>query len=191
MGFSQGNQEGLKSLRFILVLSSFSPLFVLWAARGVCFLPDVFFVPACLFLATVPSGFLFFREKTAKRHQDARTLKVGRVENHSGHLLIYLFAVLLPFYSQDVDGWRDFSALILALLFVVFLFWHLKLHYINILFALRGYRIFTVYPPQQENKHANLDSYILITRRSGLLSGQDIVGLRLSNTVYLEEPNEY
>ena len=191
MGLSQANQEGLRFLRVILALSSFSPLFVLWAARGVAFLPDIIFVPTCILLAIVPSSFLVAREKIAKRHRDVRTLKVGRVENDSGHLLAYLFAMLLPFYSQDVNGWRELSVLVFALVFIVFLFWHLNFHYINILFAIRGYRIFTVHPQQQENEYASLDSYIVITRRSGLISGQDIVGLRLSDTVYIEEINEF
>jgi hypothetical protein len=29
----------------------------------------------------------------------------------------------------------------------VFLFWHLNLHYMNLLFAALGFRVFTVYPP--------------------------------------------
>ena len=191
MNFSQGNQEGLNPLRFILALSSFSPLFVLWAARGVAILPDIYFIPVCLFFAIVPSSFLFVREKFAKRDRDTHTLTVGKVENHSGHFLVYLFAMLLPFYSQDIEGWRDLSALLFALAIIVFLFWHLNFYYINILFAIRGYHILTVHSPRQENQHANLDSFILITRRSDLLPEQDIVGLRLSNTVYIEESNDY
>ena len=191
MGLSQANQEGLKFLRVILVLSSFSPLFVLWAVRGIVFLQDIFFVPVCMLLATVPSSILFLREKIAKRQRDARTLTVGRAEKHSGHLLAYLFAVLLPLYSQDVCDWRDFSSLILALVIVVFLFWHLNFHHLNMLFAIRGYHVFTVHPPQQESKHANPDSYVLITRRRGLPTGEKIVGLRLTNAVYLEETDEF
>lgn len=190
MNLSQGNQEGLNSLRFILSLSSFSPLFVLWAARGVTFLPDKCFVTVCLLLAILPSGFLFYREKVAKSDGDTHTLKVGRAENHSGHVLVYLFAMLLPFYSQEIEGWRDLSVFLFALAFIVFLFWHLNFYYINILFAIRGYHILTVHSPAQENQHASLDSFTLITRRRGLLPDQDIVGLRISNTVFIEVPNE-
>ena len=191
MKFPQGNQEGLNFLRFILALGSFSPLFVLWAVKGVSFLHDGILLLVCGILTVGPSYVLFWHERNAKRQKIRRPLKVGRVENQSGQILVYLFAVLLPFYSQDVDSGRDLSAFILALAFIVYLFWQLNLYYINILFALRGYRIFTVHPPHQENEFASLDSFILITRRKGLLSGQEIVGLRLSNTVYLEESNEY
>lgn len=191
MSRSQGNQEGLNTLRFILALSSFSPLFVLWAAKGVAFLPDLYFESACLFFAIVPSLFLVCRVKTAKKERDIHPLTVGEAENQSGHVLVYLFAMLLPFYSQSVECWRDIIALSLALAFVVFLFWHLNLYYINVWFAIRGYRILKVYSPQQENAHTSLGSFILITRRTELFPEQVIYGLRLSNTVYIEESNEY
>ena len=187
MGSLQGNQEGLNPLRFTLILSSISPLFILWAVKGVAFLPDSYVVSVCLLLATVPTVFLFVREKVATKHRDARQLVVGTADDHRGHVLVYLFAMLLPFYRQDVESWRELSALLLALVFIVFLFWHLNFHYMNILFAIRGYRVFTVHPPQQDNQYASLDSYILITRRRSLPPGQQIVGFRLSNTVYMEK----
>ena len=187
MGPSQENREGLNLLRVTLVLSSISPLFVLWAVKGVAILADVYFVSVCLFLAIFPTIILLVRERIATKQRDAHPLQVGSVEDHRGHVLVYLFAILLPFYRQVVDGWRELSALILALIVIVFLFWHLNFHYMNILFAIRRYHVFTVYPPQQDNKYASPDSYILITRRRSLRTGQSIVALRLSNTVYLEK----
>ena len=187
MAFSRGNQEGLNLLRFILVLSSISPLFILWAVKGIALLPDIYFVPCCSALATLPTIVLFRREKIARKQRDTHTLPVGRVEDHRGHVLVYLFAMLLPFYTQDVNSCRELFALILALSFIVFLFWHLNFHYMNILFAIRGFHVFTVYPPPQDNQYASANSYILITRRRSLTTGQQIVGLRLSNTVYLED----
>ena len=187
MEFSKRNQEGLSLLRFILVLSSISPLFVLWAVRGVAVIPDHYFVSVCLVLSVLPTLVLLLREKIARSHQDVRSLTVGRGEDHRGHVLVYLFAILLPFYRQDVESWRELSALVLALVFIVFLFWHLNFHYMNILFAIRGYNVFTVHPAQQDNEYANLESYVLITRRKSLPPGQLVVGLRLSNTIYLEK----
>ena len=187
MGPSQENREGLNLLRVTLVISSISPLFFLWAVKGVAILADIYFVPVCLFLAIFPTIILVVRERIATRQRDAHPLQVGSVEDHRGHVLIYLFAMLLPFYRQVVDGWRELSALILALIFIVFLFWHLNFHYMNILFAIRRYHVFTVYPPQHDNKYASSDSYILVTRRRSLRTGQSIVALRLSNTVYLEK----
>ena len=182
-----GNQEGLKLLRFTLVLSSISPLFFLWALKGGSFLPDIYFVPGCLCLAIFPTIVLFVRERIVRKQKDVRNLIVGNAEDHRGHILVYLFAMLLPFYSQGIEGWRELSALVLGLAFIVFLFWHLNFHYMNILFALRGYHVFTVSVLPQGNEYASQDNYILITRRHSLPHGQRIVGFRLSNTVYLEK----
>lgn len=184
----QDNREGLGLLRVILVISSISPLFVLWAVKGVVLLPDRYFVSVCLFLAIVPSIILLYRERIATKQRDTHPLQIGSVEDHRGHVLVYLFAMLLPFYRQVVDTWRDLSSLILALIFIVFLFWHLNFHYMNILFAIRRYHVFTIYPPHEDNKYASSESYILITRRRSLSAGQRIVALRLSNTVFLEKP---
>ena len=190
MEVSQRDREGLSFLRIILVLSSFAPLFILWAVKGVDFLPAWYFEIACSILAIVPSLILFCRESIAKAQEDTRPLVVGEVEDHRGHILVYLFATLLPFYGQDVCNLKELIALFLALVFIVFLFWHLNLHYINILFALRGYHIFMVHSRQQESEHADIGNYILITRRRGLPIGLRIVGLRITNSVYLEVTNE-
>ena len=103
----QKNREGLGLLRIILVLSSISPLFVLWAVKGVALLPDVYFVSVCLFLAIFPTIVLLVREGIATKQRDTHPLQIGSVEDHRAHVLVYLFAMLLPFYRQVVDSWRD------------------------------------------------------------------------------------
>ena len=182
-----GGREGLKFLRLMMVLSSISPLFILWAIRGTRLIPDLYFVIGCLVLAIFPTALLLVREGIARKQNDTRPLVVGKVEDHRGHVLVYLFAMLLPFYRQDVGTWREFSALLTAILFIVFLFWHLNFHYMNILFALRRYRVFTIYPLESSNEYENLDSFALLTRRSRLTTGQPIVAYRLTNTLYLEK----
>ena len=119
--------EGLKLARFIMALSSMSPLFFLWSIRGTNLIPDKYFVTSCLLMATLPTGFLLYREFMARKLNDTRRLVVGMTEDHRGHVLVYLFAILLPFYRQNVDTWRDFFAILAALVFIVFLFWHLNL----------------------------------------------------------------
>ena len=82
-------------------------------------IPDMYFVTGCLVMATLPTGFLLLKEVIARRQNDTRSLLVGRTEDHRGHVLVFLFAILLPFYRQNVDAWRDFYALLAALVFVV------------------------------------------------------------------------
>ncbi len=133
--------EGLGVARLLMVLSSVSPLFVLWAIRGSHVIPDRWLIPACLAFIVVPNGFLWLRIRAAKRHNERRSLKIAGAEDHRDHLLVYLFAMLLPFYADEMAKWRAVSCALVALAFIVFVFWHLNLHYMNVFFAaLRPWR---------------------------------------------------
>lgn len=178
--------EGLRIARLLMVLSSISPLFVLWAIRGNTLVDDWYLWLFCVFMIVVPNGFLWLRLKTAIRLGEKRELTVGSAEDHRDHVLVYLFAILLPFYSEQVDTWRNLLSTLFALGFIVFLFWHLNLHYMNLLFAARGYRVFTVYPPANANSLSGRSSIALITRRVAIPSDTRINAYRISNTVYLE-----
>ena len=183
---NRGHHEGLKVARLLMVLSSISPLFILWAIRGNSLIPDLYFIAFCLLMVVAPNGFLWLRLRTARRDKDKRDLTIGKADDHRDHMLVYLFAMLLPFYSEDLGSWRYLGSSVAALAFIVFLFWHLNLHYMNLLFAARGYRVFTVYPPCNGNPISGKTSLALITRRVSLSSGEHLIAYRLSDTVYLE-----
>jgi len=183
---ARGHHEGLRVARLLMVLSSISPLFILWAIRGNSFIADRYFISFCLLMVVAPNGFLWLRLRTARRLQEKRQLTVGKADDHRDHILVYLFAMLLPFYSEDLGSWRYLGSGVAALAFIVFLFWHLNLHYMNLLFAVRGYRVFTVYPPDDGNPFSGKTAHALITRRVHLSSGQHLIAYRLSDTVYLE-----
>ena len=178
--------EGLKVMRLAMVLSSISPLFILWAVRGNVLFPDCYFIIFCTLMVVAPNAFLFLRIRTAKKQNDKREITVGTDDDSRNHILVYLFAMLLPLYSVDLGTWRNLGAWFVALAFIVFLFWHLNLHYMNLLFAARRYRVFTVYPPADDNPFTNRAPLILITRRVSLAPGGQFVAYRLSDTVYLE-----
>jgi hypothetical protein len=180
------HHEGLKSARMLMVLSSISPLFVVWAVRGNSLIADRLFIPLCGLMIIVPNGFLWLRIRTVKKQKDETPLVVGAADDHRDHLLVYLFAMILPFYSADLGNWRYLLASVAALAFIVFLFWHLNLHYMNLWFAARGYRVFTVYPPADGNPLTGKTRKSVITRRVALVPGERLVAYRLSDTVYLE-----
>ncbi len=94
--------------------------------------------------------------------------------------------MLLPFYSEDIGTWRELGATLAALAFIVFLFWHLNLHYMNLWFAVRGLRVFTVYPPADGNPLTGKTRQAIITNRVSLAPGERLVAYRISDTVYLE-----
>jgi len=178
--------EGLRLARLMMVLSGLSPLFVLWAIRGSKILCDRYLWTLCGVMVIFPNLFLWLRILIVKKKQLNNEVVVGKAEDHRDHLLVYLFATLLPFYSIDTASWRDFAALITAVVFVVFLFWYLNLHYLNILFAIRGYRVFTIASPKDENPFSGRTSLVLITPRAYLAEGERIIAYRLSNTLFFE-----
>jgi hypothetical protein len=180
------HREGLKAARLLMVLSSISPLFILWTIRGNSLIPDRYLIGFCALMVAVPNTFLWLRIRRAKKQADTRELIVGTADDHRDHILVYLFAMLLPFYSEDLGSWRYLGASLAALAFIVFLFWHLNLHYMNLAFAALGYRVFTVYPPADDNPLTGKTRQALITRRVSLASGDRVVAYRLSDTVFLE-----
>lgn len=183
---TQYPREGLKIARLLMVLSSISPLFILWAIRGNGLIPDEYFIGLCALMVVLPNGFLWLRFQTARKQEDKREIAVGKADDHRDHILVYLFAMLLPFYSEDLGNWRYLGSSAAALAFIVFLFWHLNLHYMNLLFAALGYRVFTVYPPDDGNPITGKTSLAVITRRVSLTVGERFVAYRLSDTVYVE-----
>jgi hypothetical protein len=178
--------EGLGLARLFMVFSSISPLFIFWAIRGNKLIPDLYFIAFCAFMVIAPNAFLWLRISIAKKLAEKRTLTIGVSEDHRDHLLVYLFAMLLPFYATDFGTWRDLAATLTALAFIVFLFWHLNLHYMNIIFAAFKYRVFTIYAPADGNVFTGKSGLVLITRRVTTAPNEKIVAYRVSDSVYLE-----
>src|SRR2546428_8462309 len=102
MTISGKQSEGLKVARLLMVLSSISPLFILWAIRGNNLIPDRWLFTFCAAMVIIPYAFLYIRIRTARNLQEKRELVVGTAEDHRDHLLVYLFAVLLPFYATSL-----------------------------------------------------------------------------------------
>lgn len=177
----------MRLARLLMVLSSLAPLFLLMGIRGSSLFPELYFAMMCWALAILPSMFLWWRVRTVRRIDDIRPLVMGVTEDHRGHVLVYLFATLLPFYREDIETYRDLLAMCVALGLIVLLFWRLNLHYLNLYFAVRGYQVFTVSPPEDGNPYSGLENFVLITRRRRLREGDRVIAFRLSNTVYLEK----
>src|SRR5262245_42739781 len=107
---SIGHNEGLKAARLLLVLSSLSPLFVLWAIRGSDRISNGWLILICAVAVVIPNLFLWLRIRTAQRLNELRTIEVGKAEDHREHLLVYLFAMLLPLYAASLTTWREIGA---------------------------------------------------------------------------------
>lgn len=182
--------DGLGSARFLMVLSSLSPLFVLWAIRGNDLIRDRWFVSICAALAILPTVALWWRIRTARRAGEKRLLQVGSVESRRNDVLAYLFALMLPFYPSNLDGWREFAATLVALGLVIYLFWRLNLHYMNLWFAVFRFNVVAVIPPPSDNPYSGRDEIVLITHRRTVHPGESISAYRLSDTVRIEAESD-
>lgn len=174
-------------LRFIMILSSISPLFVLLAIRGSSYFPDCYFEIICAVLVIVPNCFLWWRIRSAKINEGKNRRLIGKTDNDSYQIFIYLIAILLPFYRHDIATERELAAIIAALALIIVLFWRFNLHYLNLYFLIRGYRVFTVHPAEGAGPYSENDRWTLITYRSSLPIGDKPFVYRITNTVYMEE----
>lgn len=187
-------REGLGGIRFLLVWSSLSPVFLLWAIRGVDTIRDAVWVPICIALFLLPSVLLFFFFRRAKKQQNDKTITIRSAKDQREHLLVYLFAMLIPLFDANLGGYRDLIAVFVALLFVLFLFWHMRLHYMNLFFALFGYKIFTVEAGSGNEIMGggtpNASTYAVLSKRHHLTPEEVLTGWRLGGNVLVDKASD-
>ena len=101
--------RGLPLARLLMVIGSLAPLFLLWALRGAV-LSDRWSGALCLTLAVVPNLVLVWRWRLARQRNDHRVIIVGTARDQSEHLLVYLFAMLLPLYAANLTSGRELAS---------------------------------------------------------------------------------
>ena len=121
----------------------------------------------------------------AVKAKDGKSLFVKNATDNREHLLVYLFAMLIPLYDANLGTTRDALATLCAFLFIVFLFWHMNLHYMNVFFAMFGYRVFTIRPASEGSSFSER-AVVLITPRQHLVDGEQIQSFRVSDSVCFE-----
>jgi hypothetical protein len=169
-----------------MVMASLAPLFLLWAIRGAANVPDKWWILFCLLAVIVPNLVLLARWRIAAVNQDHRTIIVRSAKDQSEHLLIYLFAMLIPLFGVDLGSVRVTASVLVAFLLIVFIFWHMNLHYVNIVFALFGYRVFTVEAAKSRDDHGATTTVVLLSKQHSIPPNREIKAIRLSNTVLID-----
>ncbi len=186
--------EGLGFVRLVLVWSSLSPVFLLWSIRGVDAVDDAVWIPTCLVLFVLPTVILYWVFSRARKSENVKTIDVVSARDQREHLLTYLFAMLIPLFDVNLGGVRDIVAVAFALAFVMFLFWHMRLHYMNLIFAIWGYRIYTVEAKigtkERDREQPRLVTYAVISRRHYLPEGLALTGYRLGGNVLVDKDND-
>lgn len=186
--------EGLGFVRFVLVWSSLSPVFLLWSIRGVDAIDDYVWTPLCLVLFVLPTAILYLIFRRARNNQNVKTIDIVSARDQREHLLTYLFAMLIPLFDVNLGGVRDIVAVAFAFAFVMFLFWHMRLHYMNLIFAIWGYRIYTVEAKigttEQDREYPRLLTFAVISRRHHLFEGSALTGYRLGGNVLVDKDDD-
>ena len=177
--------EGLKLMRVLMVLSSFSPLFILWAVQGSSLISNWWLLPVCGLAFLLPNAGLYLRIKLAIKKQHSYELTIGTSEDHTNDVLVYLLAMLLPLYSPELSSIQGVLADGLAFVLIVALFYKLRLHYINPVLIFLGYHIFAVRAPDDGNPLNSNGQFFLITRRLSL-DGERLPCYVISDTWLLE-----
>jgi hypothetical protein len=176
------NDEGLPVVKLMMLLSSLAPLFILIGIRGMDKLINYNLLWIIIgLILIIPFTILLLRIQAAKKSDDKFNVNVQQSKLNKEYLFTYLFTVLLPLYSVTVTSEKELIAIFFAILFVIFVLWNLNLHFINIFFAAKGYKVYTL---------PNQDSAILLSIRNNI--PEDIISItahRLSNSVFIELKN--
>ncbi len=185
--------EGFEILRFLFVVGSMAPLFILLMVRGVPvinnkpFINERSFDTACLLLICVPAIVLLLRWNIVRKEDQTSELKIGDATDHRDHLIAYLLAIVMPLYQVSYSTRRDVYASMVATLLILFLFMNMNLHYMNLVFAFMGYRAYTVQPVDTAASFSGNVPYVVLSRRASLSVNQIIIAYKLSNTVFIEK----
>jgi hypothetical protein len=104
--------EGLPLVKFMMLLSSMAPLFLLVGIRGMDnVIDDKHLWFAVLLLLIIPFIIIKLRVYFAVKSNDVFVLDVSETKNNKEYLFTYLFTVLLPLYSVTISDNREFGAM--------------------------------------------------------------------------------
>lgn len=183
------NSVNFKFMRLLMVIGSFSPLFILIMVRGSEVINNYLLILICLIIIIVPNIVLLKRIHIIRKNsQNIHDIKPINVTDQGEAIIVYLFAMLIPLFEADLNSTRSLIAIIVAIIFLIFIFWKLNLHYINIFFALFGYNVFVVereivLGPSKVEKV----KIVVLSKKELLLQVKPIQAYRISDTVYIEK----
>ena len=178
-------KNDLTFFRAMMILASLSPVFLVWAIVGMEKISDWVFIPSCILLVAVPHFFILRRISVAIKTRSEKVITIESAKDAREHLLTYFMPLALPVMAVTFSNWRGFSATLFVFLIMAFASWHLRVFYINVFFALFGYRIFKITQPVNPLSHS-IDERILISKRTQLDKGTLISAVNLGGNVYYE-----
>jgi hypothetical protein len=182
-------KEGFVALRLGLVLWALSPVFFVWAIRGSEVLDQMWLSGLAATTILAPAMIFWWRLRQVKSSStggSVEELTVRRLTDRREHLLSYLFPLVMSSWEFDFKSPRELAACLFVMLFTGIAFWHLQLTYVNLWFAIAGFRSVQV----ERNSASNhpLRPVILLTRCTRLSENDTVEAYRLTNSLYLHKP---
>jgi|GEM_PF-2711338 hypothetical protein len=175
-------ENGLKFFRFLLLISSVSPVFALLAVKGANFLVEDYNVVYSLvmwgifIISFLP---LLIRCKIAKNEKVKLTINKNAtpcIEEYS----TYILSIALPLCQNELISENNFPFFIAMIIFVLIVFYVFNLYYLNIFFYLLGYKLYKIVPNRSH-------SYVIISKKEiQEIQSKDIVAIRLTNSLFWE-----
>lgn len=177
---------------YTILLTEELPLFLLaavplWFVSGADTIASLYVAAFLSATVLAPGMLLWQRVRVTKKHQDKREIVIGRVRGQGMSALFATleWAVVVSILLLLHGSWLGF--LVVASMGFILGFLGFNLRFPNLHFIVRGYRVFTVSPPLDNNPVTGTRSLMLITRRHKMQRGARLIAYRLTNDVYLEE----
>jgi hypothetical protein len=181
-------REGFVALRIALVLGALSPVFFIWAVRGSSVVDQRWLCGLATATIAGPAIIFFWRIRQAKSSTSGGSIEeltVRRLTDRREHLLSYLFPLVMSSWQFDFKSMRELFACLCVMLFTGIAFWHLQLTYVNLWFAIAGFR--SVQVERGSSTSNPLRPVILLTRSTRLSENEVVEAYRITNSLYLHK----
>ena len=174
-------------LRFVFILSSISPVFFVSIFQTPKFVDQFYWSLTFSVLFLFPNLLMGLRWILAKRKNLTSVYNITKSEDGREHVFTYLFALIIPFFSEEIDSLFKLISFIFLMVFVVFIFWHMRLHYLNLIFALAGYKVLNIRVRSHPGAHSSVAErrYILLSKDEDVEAGERLRCVRLSNHILM------
>lgn len=178
-------KKDLKFIRLMLVLASFAPSFLFFSILWTPPIPTRYFWSICALMILIPHFFLLMRIRTAKKEKNYKQFKIMASSNMKDKLLSHLIGLFSPLLTLAIPDTRMWIVVILILLLVIFLSYHLRLYYLNLILVLFGYRFHQISLTDTLGLTKE-DEKIIITKRNTLSPETTLYALNLGGSIYYE-----
>jgi|SRR5438552_1489254 len=163
-------------IRFVLFLSSYAPLMLIFAIRDPLQLRYSRHVFVSVAVFSLVLLWVFLR---SGRNLAPHSIRVQGAQVRDAEAISYIVTYFLPFLGISKGNWADAISLLLVYAVVAVIYVNSNLIYMNPVLNLGGYRLVEV-------ASTNGKVSTLITRRNYIASGTDLSVVSLGNYVLLE-----